>query len=438
MTAERPTILIVDDQPENLAVLAALLQPHFWVRAARSGEQAIRAATTTPLPDLALLDIMMPGMDGYEVLARLRAIPEIAEMPVVFITALGGEDDEQRGLEHGAVDYVTKPIKPGTVLARVRTHLELGDARRRLREQNAALEDKVAERTEALHAALKEAESAHAQLKKTHFGTLVAIGDLAGLRGAGIGEHSRRVADFARQVAFQLGMKAAEAQDVFIAALLHDIGKIGFPDALLRKSVSSMTHDELVRYQQHPVAGAELIGKIGALSDVAKLIRAHHELYNGSGFPARLTGLNIPLGARIIGAVSDYEDLKSGTMSSRPLLAKASFQYLIECAGSRYDPRVIEAFEPIASAEGRYEIEELVVNVKHLQEGMILTRDVRDSQDCVLLAKGTVLSRSLIDQLIAVEQRSTRPMRVHIERRTVEHAAAAKAPVPPPDSQVSG
>jgi HD-GYP domain-containing protein (c-di-GMP phosphodiesterase class II) len=199
-----------------------------------------------------------------------------------------------------------------------------------------------------------------------------------------------------------------------------------------------MNHDELASYQRHPVAGADLIGKIGALSDVAELIRAHHEFYNGSGFPDRLTGLNIPLGARIIGAVSDYEDLKSGTMSSRPLPAKQSFQYLIECAGSRYDPRVIEAFEPIASAEGRYEIEELLVNVKHLQEGMVLTRDVHDYQDCVLLAKGTVISRYMIDQLVAVERRSSRPMRVHVERGFVDHEDAAMPELPPAGSTNAG
>jgi response regulator RpfG family c-di-GMP phosphodiesterase len=268
-------------------------------------------------------------------------------------------------------------------------------------------------------------------LKKTNFGTLVALSDLAGLRGAEIGEHSRRVASFARQVALRLGMNTADAQNVFVGALLHDIGKVGFPDALLRKPVGAMSRDETAVYQMHPVRAADLMAKIGALAGIAGLVRSHHELYNGAGFPEQLSGLNIPLGARIIGAVSDYEDLKSGTMTSSVRSAKQSFLYLMECAGSRYDPTVIEAFEPIAAAEGRYEIEELVVSVKHLQEGMVLTRDVRDQQGYVLLAKGTVLSRHLIDQLVAVEQRSSRPLKAHVERALASLGDSAATRVPP-------
>ena len=128
-TDVKATLLIVDDQPENLAVLSALLQPHYLVRAARSGQQALRAAAKTPHPDLILLDVMMPEMDGYAVLAQLRQAPLSADIPVIFITALVTEEDEQRGFDLGAVDYITKPIKPAVVLARVRTQLELKQAR---------------------------------------------------------------------------------------------------------------------------------------------------------------------------------------------------------------------------------------------------------------------------------------------------------------------
>jgi len=127
MTAQS-TLLIVDDQPENLAVLSALLQPHYLVRAARNGDQALRAANSQPMPELVLLDVMMPGMDGYTVLAKLRENPATARIPVIFITALAAEEDEQKGFDLGAVDYITKPIKPATVLARVRTHLALKQA----------------------------------------------------------------------------------------------------------------------------------------------------------------------------------------------------------------------------------------------------------------------------------------------------------------------
>ena len=252
------TILIVDDQPENLSVLTGLLQPHYRLRAARSGEQALRAARLEPIPDLALLDVMMPEMDGFTLLNRMRGDPVLAAIPAIFVTALGEHDAEQHGLEIGAVDYITKPIVPATVLARVRTHLELKEARDRLRAQNAELETEVARRTEALDRTLKELETAHAKLKKTYFATLTTINDLAGLRSDLVASHSRRVAGLARQVAFALGMARADAEEVFIAALLHDVGKVGFPDGLLAKSVAAMNRDELAQFHTHPVSGAQL------------------------------------------------------------------------------------------------------------------------------------------------------------------------------------
>jgi response regulator RpfG family c-di-GMP phosphodiesterase len=416
MTAQ-PTLLIVDDQPENLAVLSALLQPHYLVRAARSGEQALRAAVSQPTPDLLLLDVMMPELDGYAVLEKLRANPLTAGIPVIFITALAAEEDEQKGFERGAVDYITKPIKPATVLARVRTHLALKQAQDRLADQNTELEKQVAQRTLALKQTLEQLESSHDTLKKTHFGTLMAISQLAGLRGAAIPEHARRVAGVARQVAARLGCAAGEAQEIFIAALLHDVGKIGFPDGLFDKPLSGLSGESLYAWRRHPADGADVIARIAGLSDIAGMVRAHHELFDGSGFPDGLSGLNIPLGARIIGPISDYEDLKSGAMTQLPMTAKQSCMYLMEGAGSRYDPSVIEALEPILSAEGKFEIDEILVQVKHLHDGMTLTRDVLHPKGFVLLSRGSELTRRLIDQLVAVEQQTSVALKVHVQRK---------------------
>ena len=410
------TILIVDDQPENLAVLSALLQPHYRVRAVRSGEQALRAAATAPTPDLVLLDVMMPAMDGYGVLARLRDDPVTAETPIIFITALATEEDEQRGFDLGAVDYITKPIKPATVLARVRTHLELKQARDRLADQNAELEKQVAQRTLALKQTLGQLESSHDQLKKTHFGTLMAISQLAGLRSTPIPDHSRRVAALARQVAARLNCEASEVQEVFIAALLHDVGKLAFPDGLFEKPVSSLSGENLFAYRRHPADGANVITQIAGLANIAGMVRSHHELFDGSGFPDGLSGLNIPLGARIIGAVSDYEDLKSGAMTLQPMSPKQSCMYLIESSGSRYDPMVIEALEPLLAEEGNFELDELLTAVTHLHEGMLLTRDVLHPKGFVLLSHGCELTRRLIDQLVAVEQQTGASLKVHVQR----------------------
>jgi response regulator RpfG family c-di-GMP phosphodiesterase len=411
-----PVILIVDDQPENLAVLASLLSPHFSVRAARSGEQALRAAALTPAPDLVLLDIMMPGMGGFEVLTKLRENPATRAIPVIFVTALSSDVDEQKGLDLGAVDYITKPINPGTVLSRVRTQIELKQARDMLAKQNDVLEIQVAERTQALKQTLGRLEDAHEQLKKTQFSTLMAIGDLAELRGGYLSEHCRRVADLSRQVALKMDVPASEAQEIFIAALLHDVGKIGFSDALLAKPVSQMSAEELRQYRQHPVIGAEIVGRIPALAGISAQIRAHHELFNGSGFPDRLAGLHIPLGARIICAASDYEAFKSGSLTDKPMTAKQTCQYLLEHRGTRYDPAVINALEPILSALGKFELEEIPVKAEHLHAGMRLSRDAKDPEGFLLLAKDALLTPSLIEQLLAVERQTGKKIRLFIYR----------------------
>lgn len=415
---EKYTILIVDDQPENLSVLTTLLQGHYLVRAARSGAQALRVAASDPRPDLILLDIMMPEMDGYAVLSALRQEPNTAAIPVVFLTALAADEDEKKGLELGAADYITKPIKPALVLARVANHLELKHARDLLTEQNAHLEQLVAKRTEALNQALSEVETAHAGLKKTYFDTLRAIGDLANLRGGNIAKHSRRVADLARQVALRMNLPASEVQEVFIAGLLHDVGKIGFPEPLLMKPVTSLNREETEIYRHHPVAGSEIIAGISALADIARVIRHHHEHYDGSGFPAGLSGLNIPLGARIICAVSDFEDLRTGAFTQRPQSAKLACESLLQESGTRYDPEVLEVLEPILSAEGEFEIDELPLATRNLREGMRLTRDVLHPKGFVLLSSGSLLTQRLIGQLFALEQQTGTALKLHVQRKS--------------------
>lgn len=414
--SSRSTILIVDDQPENLAVLASLLQPLYRVRAARSGPQALRAAESAPIPDLILLDVMMPEMDGYKVLAQLRANPTTATVPVIFITALAAEEDEQRGFDLGAVDYITKPIKPAVVLARVRTHLDLKHARDRLADQNLHLESLVTERTVALRQAMEQLKSAHDDLKRTYFSTLKAISELAGLRCDGIAEHSRRVAALSRQVAGGIGLDASEVQDVFIAGLLHDVGKIGFPDTLIARPLSSLAGDDLHAWRKHPADGADIIAQIASLSGIAGMVRHHHEHFDGTGFPEGLSGLDIPLGARIICAVSDYEDLRTGVMTQQPLTAKQSCQYLLEEQGSRYDPGVIAVLEPLLAAESKFAIDELRVAAKHLLEGMTLSQDVHHPNGFVLLSKGSVMTHRLINQLLAVEQQTGRRLNIFVVR----------------------
>jgi response regulator RpfG family c-di-GMP phosphodiesterase len=414
---QRTTILVVDDEPANLVVLTQVLQPHYRVRAARSGELALRAVVSEPRPDLVLLDIMMPEMDGYTVLTKMRELPGSRDTPVIFVTAMSADEDEQRGFELGAVDYLTKPIRPAIVLARIQAQLELKEARDRLADQNAELEAKVAERTTELKEALSRIEATHASLKKTYFGTLMAISTLAELRGARLGAHARHVSEISRQVAQQMGMSATEVQDVFVAAMLHDIGMIGLTDDLLSKPVSTMNRAESLQYRRHPAMGADALKRIEALAGIADMVRYHHEHYDGSGYPEGRSALNIPLGARIIGAVSDYDSLMYGSLTAQPMSSKQSCQYLMDSRGSRYDPMVLDKLVPILAREGQFEVDEIPVNAHNLQEGMQLTRDVMHQDGFLLLSKNTIMTRSLIDQLVAVEKQAGVDLRVFVLRQ---------------------
>ncbi len=415
--SERPTILVIDDTKENLLVIGTALQGSYRIRLAKDGPGGIEAAHKTPRPDLILLDVMMPGIDGYEVLAELQKSTVTRDIPVIFVTTLNADEDEERGLSLGAVDYISKPIRAAILIARVRTHLAMKRIRDHLKNQNTLLELKVQERTEALKTALDRAESAHTSLRKTYFGTLKAISELAELRGGPVGAHSQRVADLSRQVALHCGMSDAETQDVFVAALLHDIGMIGFPENIYHKPVSAMTGQDLALYRQHPTIGASIIGKIETMDTVANIIQYHHEHYDGTGFPSRLSGLEIPYGSRIILAVSDYDALKHGKLTSQALSPKQSFQYLIDECGRRYDPSVIEILEPLLSGDESFEIDEVRIEAHHLQDGMVLSREIMHPDGFLLLSKGTTVKRRVIDQIVDVENRTGMTLEIFVNRQ---------------------
>lgn len=413
----RPSILVIDDTRDNLTVIGTALQSLYRVGVAMDGRKGLEIAKGSPRPDLILLDVMMPVMDGYQVLAELQKDPATRQIPVIFVTALAADADQEKGLELGAVDYITKPIHASILLARVKTHLGMKSIRDQLRVQNIQLELKVQERTDALKNALERAEAANASLRKTYFGVLRSFGELAELRGGNVGPHSQRVADLARQVALRLGMSDAEIQDVLVAALLHDIGMIGLPDAIYQKSVSAMTGEELLAYRQHPVVGASLITKIETMASIAHIVEHHHEHYDGSGFPLRISGLEIPLGSRIILAVSDYDSLKHGKLTASAFSPKQSFQYLLEQRGKRYDPMVVDILEPLLVEDENFEIDEVRIEALHLQHGMVTSRDILHPDGFLLLSKSTVVNQRTIDQLVDVERHAGVRLEIFVNRQ---------------------
>ncbi|AFL73041.1 response regulator [Thiocystis violascens] len=340
-----PTILIVDDSPENLTVLSELLQLDYRVRAATSGEKALRIAATAPWPDLVLLDVMMPGMDGYEVFTRLRADPQTREIPVIFVTAMDSAEAELRGLDVGAVDYIAKPIVPSILLARVRTQLELKQARDWLKDQNAYLEAELARRM---------SENLVVQEVSIH-----ALAHLAEIRDPETGNHLRRTQGYVSTLAHQLRdhprfsefLTDRVIDQLAKSAPLHDIGKVGIPDSILLKP-GKLTPDEWEIMKTHAKLGSDAIEQAERDADrlVEFLVLAkdiahyHHEKWDGSGYPEGLAGDAIPIAARLMALADVFDALISPRVYKPPMTFEDAFNIIVAGRGSHFDPDVTDAF----------------------------------------------------------------------------------------------
>lgn len=354
---ESATLLIVDDQPENLAVLGAILRPHYRVLVATSGEQAIRIALAQPTPDLILLDIVMPGLDGYTVLTELKQSPITRQIPVIFVTSRDAAIDEEHGLDLGAADYISKPVKPPVVLARVHTQLENKQARDLLRNQNAWLEREVARR---MH-----------DNEVVQNASLSALAILAETRDTDTGNHIQRTQGYVEVLVrvlrehpdFAAFFEGEAGPHVARAAPLHDIGKVGIPDHILNKP-GRFTPEEFAIMQDHARIGGEAIATAmrrvrdadaspmredarGLIFlDVARQIAHwHHEKWDGSGYPDHLAGDDIPLPARIMAVADVFDALITPRVYKRAFTADAARATIVDGRGKHFDPRVVDAFE---------------------------------------------------------------------------------------------
>ena len=339
------TILLVDDSAENLSLLSDLLLPHYTVRAVNSGERALRAAAGSPRPDLILLDVMMPDMDGYEVLWRLRQDPATADIPVIFVTALDTSVDEAHGLELGAVDYITKPLKPAITLARVKAQLDLKAARDWLADRNAALEAEVSRRM---------AENIFIQNV-----TIRSLGHLAEIRDPETGNHLRRTQKYVQLLCEQLrshpdfsAFLTDHNIDLLVrSAPLHDIGKVGIPDQILLKQgkpsagewAVMKTHSDIGSFAIEQVE-ADAERPVAFLQCAKLIIRHHHEKWDGSGYPDKLAGTAIPIPARVMAVADVFDALISRRPYKEPFTVESAIRIIMEGRGSHFDPAVADAF----------------------------------------------------------------------------------------------
>ncbi len=340
-----PVILIVDDAAENLLVLSDLLRPQYKVLAATNGEGCLRVAHGPLRPELILLDVMMPGMDGYEVLTRLRDDPLTADIPVIFLTALATIGDEERGLRLGAADYITKPISPAIVLARVRTQLQVKQAADLLKNQNISLEREIARRM--------------AENDLTQQVSIRALAHLAETRDPETGNHILRTQAYVQHLAQTLRRHprfAAMLNDQYInllgrSAPLHDIGKVGIPDHILLKP-GKLNAEEWAIMQTHAQLGSEAIERAEAdiempldfLSLAKEIARWHHEKWDGSGYPDGLSGEAIPLSARLMALADVFDALISPRVYKPPMSFAEARSIIHEGRGKHFDPDIVDAF----------------------------------------------------------------------------------------------
>ena len=299
----KQVILVVDDIADNIMVLDEILHDRYKVRAANSGEKALKLAGSDPKPDIILLDVMMPEMDGFEVCRRLKADEATHKIPIIFVTAMGDVQDEEMGLVLGAVDYITKPVSAPIVLARVKTHLALYD-------QSRVLEEKVIERTSQLEAAQSEVVEGMKKLEHAQTEILQRLAQAGEFRDDDTGQHTHRVGLVACLMAQRLGLSEFQCDMILRAAPLHDVGKIGIPDEILLKP-GKLTEEEFAIMKRHAPMGAQILqdGKSTLVCMAEIIALTHHERWNGKGYPNGLSGDAIPIEGQIVGIVDVFDAL---------------------------------------------------------------------------------------------------------------------------------
>ncbi|MDR1935161.1 MAG: two-component system response regulator [Candidatus Accumulibacter sp.] len=342
---EKPTILVVDDAPDNLALMSALLKDTYKVKVATNGEKALQIAGSVAPPDLILLDVVMPEMDGYEVCRRLKASSDTRDIPVIFLTANVDAHNEERGLQLGAVDYLTKPVVPSIVLARVDTHLKLKASADFLRNKAEFLEAEIAKRTFEVQA-IQDV-------------TIMTIASLAETRDNETGSHIRRTQYYVRILAqhlqsharFKDSLSGNAINLLYKSAPLHDIGKVGIPDSILLKP-GPLSDDEFKIMKTHTTLGRNSIShaekqlgmKVDFLACAKEIAYSHHEKWDGSGYPQGLREEAIPIPARLMALADVYDALVSRRIYKPNMTHEQAREIIERGRGNHFDPEVVDAF----------------------------------------------------------------------------------------------
>ncbi len=420
------TLLCVDDEANILSSLRRLFRPHgYKVLVAGSGAEGLELLAGEHV-DLIISDMRMPGMDGAAFLAEARKrYPQTVRL---LLTGYADMESTIAAINSGQIArYIAKPWNDQDVLLTVREALERQALQREkdrlealarqqneeLKALNASLEQKVEART-------RELKTAHEKLKQNFLTSIRVFANLIELReGANTG-HSRRVADLARKIAIRLNFSPVDVQDVMLAGLLHDVGKIGLPDDLLGKPVSHMSGDELGLLRKHPASGQATLMGLDNLRQAGSFIRSHHERWDGQGYPDHLSGLAIPFGARIIAVANDFDGLQIGSLSPRRLKPEEAIAFIQQNRGKRYCPQVVDAFLDTMGAHDSNPTAISEMNPSSLRPGMVLARDLVTRDGVMLLAADFVLDENLIRQLRDLEASEGMRLSIAIRPQTVK------------------
>jgi putative two-component system response regulator len=342
---QKPVVLVVDDTADNLSLMAGLLKDTYRVKVANSGEKALKIVQGDSPPDLILLDIMMPGMSGYEVCQLLKSSNATRNIPIIFLTAMTAVEDEKKGLELGAADFITKPISPPIVMARVATQLQVKAAADFLRDQNAYLENEVAKRT--------------AELSAVQDVTIMAMASLAETRDSDTGNHIRRTQYYVKVLAEKLSthprfrsyLTTSAIDTLFKSAPLHDIGKVGIPERILLKP-GKFTPEEFEIMKSHTTLGRDAIVraeqqlnlKVDFLNCAKEIAYFHQEKWDGSGYPTGASGDAIPISARLMALADVYDALISRRVYKEGMPHEKAAAIIVEGRGTHFDPDMVDAF----------------------------------------------------------------------------------------------
>ena len=347
---EKQSVLVVDDTDINLELMQEVLAPFYHVQIAADGATALELAKNKP-PDIILLDIVMPGMNGYEVCMALKKDLRLARIPVIFVTAMNDEEDEKKGFDAGGVDYITKPINPALVLARIHTHLALYD-------QNRALEILVRQRTQ--------------ELEETNKLIINRLARASEYKDDYTGNHIVRMSHYCRLVALEYGLDESTANLLLNVAPMHDVGKIGIPDRILQKT-GKLDPDEWIIMRKHPEIGADILGDSdNRLLEAARQVAlTHHEKWDGTGYPNHLAGEDIPLFGRIVAIADVFDALTSKRPYKNGWATEEAIEEIKTKAGTQFDPTLIAPLQ--RALPEMLKIKEMYADEKITSPAMITT-----------------------------------------------------------------